>query len=266
MTNPFFDVQDLSTGYHGHTVLHHVSFQLQEHTLTGLLGNNGCGKTTMLKALCCLLPHTGQSAYQGMPLESMTLRQRSRIVSYIPQRSSITISMSALDVVLMGFNATLGLLKQHSPAQHDEALQALDQVGIAHLAHTDYLKLSEGQKQLCILVRTLIEKAPLLLLDEPDSALDFTNRFAILHTLEQVVQNRPAAGLLCLHDPLLALEYCNQLVLLKDGKCVCILHPATDSVSHMEAALQQIYGPLSLTACTDSSGKRHLVMLPHNNC
>ena len=265
MTNSFFTTQDLCAGYHGHTVLHHISFQLQEHTLTGLLGNNGCGKTTLLKALCCLLPHTGQSTYQGVPLESMSARHRSRLISYIPQRSSITISMSVLDVVLMGFNATLGLLAQPSYRQHTEALQALEQVGIAHLAHTDYLKLSEGQKQLCILARTLIEKAPLLLLDEPDSALDFSNRFAILHTLEQVVNIRPAAGLLCLHDPLLALEYCSQLILLKDGQCVCLLHPATDSVAHMEAALQQIYGPLSLTACTDSSGRKHLVMLPHNN-
>lgn len=262
MNHSLFTVQNLSVGYCNHNVLQEVSFHLKEHTLTGLLGNNGCGKTTLIKALCCLLPHTGQGLYQGTPVENLSLRSRSRIISYIPQRSSITISMSVLDVVLMGFNATLGILEHPSNKQQETAFQALEQLGISHLAHTDYLRLSEGQKQLCILARALVEKSPLLLLDEPDSALDFTNRYAILQLLQKEVANRSCAGLLCLHDPALALEFCQQLVLLKDEKCFAILHPATDSVEHMEAALQQVYGPLSLVSCMDAAGKNHLVMLP----
>ena len=72
---------------------------------------------------------------------------------------------------------------------------------------------------------------------------------------------REQAGLLCLHDPVLALRFCEQLVLLKDGCCVRVLHPAEDSLEEMEEALQEIYGDISLIECTGKNGMRHLTVL-----
>ena len=66
---------------------------------------------------------------------------------------------------------------------------------------------------------------------------------------------------LCLHDPVLALRFCEQLVLLKDGCCVRVLHPAEDSLEEMEMALQEIYGDISLIECTGKNGMRHLTVL-----
>ena len=229
--------------------------------LTALLGANGCGKTTLLKALCRRLPYTGSCALEGKPLETISRRALARQVSYIPQRSGIGISLPVLEVVLMGFNPVLGLLQRPSRAQRSQAREALAAVGLEAYAEEDYQRLSEGQKQLVILARTMAEDARLLLLDEPESALDFFRRHQMMRLLSGMVTGSGKAALVTLHDPALALEYCRRLVLLRDGVCLSVLHPASDSVSHMEQALGAIYGPVRLKPLEDH-GKRRLVMLP----
>ena len=150
------EVRNLSAGYGKKTILHDISFTLESGTMTGLLGSNGSGKTTLLKSLCGLLPHTGQVTLQGMPLEQLSPRALARRCSLICQRSGISIDISALDVVLMGFNARLGLLEYPGKQMKESARQALAAVGLGGMEERNYQTLSEGQKQLCILARTLV--------------------------------------------------------------------------------------------------------------
>ena len=97
-------VNDLCAGYGKESVLKNISFSLVAGQLTGILGANGCGKTTLLKAICGILPHGGSCVLDGIKLEDCSPRELARRCSYIPQRSGITIDISVLDVVLMGFN------------------------------------------------------------------------------------------------------------------------------------------------------------------
>ena len=98
-------VQDLTVRYGAAAVLQGVSFSVPvPGQLIGLLGVNGSGKTTLLKAAAGLLPHTGQCLLNGVPLESLSTRRLAQTVSYIPQQSGISVSLSAREVVLMGFN------------------------------------------------------------------------------------------------------------------------------------------------------------------
>lgn len=254
------EIQNLAAGYGRRQVLKDISFPVEEGVLTGLLGANGSGKTTLLKAVCHLIPHTGDCRYMGRSLADLSGRERARLISYIPQRSGVRISLPALDVVLMGFYPALGLLEQPSGLQKKQALDALAAAGLSDRAGTDYQTLSEGQKQLCILARAIAEDAPLLLLDEPESALDFSNRHHIMRLLCEMVKKPGKAGLVSLHDPTLALEYCQRLALLKDGVCMDVLTPASDSVSRMEQALSEIYGPLRLKEFTDNEKRRFLIL------
>ena len=168
-------------------VLQGVSFSVPvPGQLIGLLGVNGSGKTTLLKAAAGLLPHTGQCLLDGVPLESLSTRRLAQTVSYIPQQSGISVSLSAREVVLMGFNPRLGVLQSPTAAMRAAADEALRTVGLANKAGQDYLTLSGGEKQLCILARTIAEDAPLLLLDEPDSALDLANRSRMTALLAQL--------------------------------------------------------------------------------
>ena len=116
-----------------------------------------------------------------------------RLVGYIPQRSGISIDISVLDVVLMGFNPRLGLLERPGRKMQDLAAQALEQVGLGGREQSNYLCLSEGQKQLCILARTLVSGSRLLLLDEPESALDFRYRHRMFNLLKAWVAQEKRA-------------------------------------------------------------------------
>ena len=241
-------VQDLTVRYGTAAVLQGVSFSVPvSGQLIGLLGVNGSGKTTLLKAAAGLLPHTGQCLLDGVPLESLSTRRLAQTVSYIPQQSGISVSLSAREVVLMGFNPRLGVLQSPTAAMRAAADEALRTVGLANKAGQDYLTLSGGEKQLCILARTIAEDAPLLLLDEPDSALDLANRSQMTALLAQLVHTGGKTAL---------------LVVLQGGGVAAVLHPRTDPPAVLQAALAAVYGPLELLPVTDCRGRRRLALLP----
>lgn len=258
-----FTVENLTVRLGAASILQNVSFRIEAPgQLVGLLGINGSGKTTLLRAIAGLLPHTGRCVLDGTALESLPTRQRAETISYLPQQSGISVSLAARDVVLMGFNPQLGVLQSPTAAMQAAADAALRTVGLAEKSGQDYLTLSGGERQLCILARTIVDDAPLLLLDEPDSALDPANRSRMAAQLAALVRAGGRTALLCLHDPALALDWCDTLLLLHGGQISAVLHPKTDPTEAMQAELSAVYGPLQLLAVTDCTGRRRLVLLP----
>lgn len=257
----FFTVEQLSAGYGSREVVHSLSFAVERGCLMGILGANGSGKTTLLQALCGVLPHRGRCMLAGRVLERLSPRQIARECSYIPQRSGISVDISALDVVLMGFNPRLGLLEGPTASMQAQARAALARVGLAGREEESYLALSEGQKQLCILARTLCADGRLMLLDEPESALDFRFRDQLMAHVRRWVQEGERAAVVTLHDPALALNACDALLVLEQGRGVGVIHPAKDALADMERMLARIYGAVSLNGCRDRAGRAHLIML-----
>lgn len=269
----FFRVSNLTAGYGGKKILENVSFEMNQGQLVGILGANGSGKTTLLKTICNILPHSGvckivppeptikKFPEETISLEKLSAKKMAEICSYIPQRSGISIDISALDVVLMGFNPRLGLFEHPNRSMRETALRILQDVGLSGREDMNYLHLSEGQKQLCILARTLAADARLLLLDEPESALDFRYRYRMLEILKKWLTKGERGAIVALHDPSLALNFCDELLLFSEGKIYDKLDPSSDSLEEMEQKLALIYGPVSLQKCRDKSGRTQLVML-----
>jgi iron complex transport system ATP-binding protein len=257
----FFCIDNLTAGYGKHHIIKDISFSAPAGCLVGVIGANGSGKTTLLKALCGILPHQGTCNLDGVTLEKLSPKQLSRLCGYIPQRSGISIDISALDVVLMGFNPYLGILEKPNRSMINTATQVLSMVGLEGKENTNYMHLSEGQKQLCILARTLVTESKLLLLDEPESALDFRFRYRMLSLLRNYVTDSKKAAIVTLHDPVLALNHCDRLILLANGTVLGTINPNSDDLKQMEQMLCMIYGNICLQRCINRSGHSYLVML-----
>lgn len=261
----YFSVKNLSAGYNTRSVLQNICFDIEKNCLMGILGANGCGKTTLLKSICGILPHKGTCLLENVPLEGMSSRDISKMCSYIPQRSGISIDISVLDVVLMGFNPSLKILEKPNKSMVQLAREMISEVGLSEKENENYFHLSEGQKQLCILARTLVTDSKLLLLDEPESSLDFSYRYQMLEILRKWITSKNVSAITTLHDPSLALNYCDKLLLLSNGQVLGIIHPQTDSLNQMEALLCNIYGSVNLQRCITKSGRSHLVMLKEDS-
>ncbi len=256
-----FEAFGLCCGYGKKEVIRGVSFKVDGGTVAGVIGANGSGKTTLIKAIASILPHKGECRLDGEVLEKMTVSHLSRVCSYIPQRSGISIDISALDVVVMGLNPHLGIFERPSADMIKRAEEALELVGFTNRASINYMKLSEGQKSLCIMARSLVSTPRLFLMDEPEGALDFSVRHKALSIVKARVRKDGACALVSLHDPSLALGYCDKLLLIGDGVIVDEVFPQTDPVERVEEGLRKIYGDISIVKVAAKDGKERLIMI-----
>jgi len=256
-------LRELSAGYGGKLVVGGVSFDIFPGEFCALLGPNGSGKTTLLKAVCGLIPiESGQCTVDGLDCTRQNEKKRARLISYIPQRYSKLIGVTVLDAVQMGHNAKLGMLEFPSEADKAASMAALEKMEISHLAVEDFSRLSEGQKQMVVLARTLIQDAPVMLMDEPDSALDFQNKHRALEKIRRLIHTEGKSGLVTVHDPNLALAYCDRLILLHDGKVVSEIRVSEASGDEVRECLSNVYGDITLA---EHNGKRIVYYTPHNS-
>ena len=204
--------------YGAAAVLQGVSFSVPvPGQLIGLLGVNGSGKTTLLKAAAGLLPHTGQCLLNGVPLESLSTRRLAQTVSYIPQQSGISVSLSAREVVLMGFNPRLGVLQSPTAAMRAAADEALRTVGLADKANVYPKSLSGGQQQRIAIARALAMDPDVILFDEPTSALDPEMVGEVLELMKELAHTG-ITMLVVTHEMGFAREVSNRVIFIDGGQ------------------------------------------------
>lgn len=204
-------IHDLTVAYHRKPVLWDLELNIPEGKLVGIVGPNGAGKSTLLKACLDLIPKTsGEVLIYGKPYE-----EQRDLIAYVPQRESVDwdFPVSALDVVAMGTYRKLGWFKRVGKAQLDQAREALEKVGIGHLADRQISQLSGGQQQRVFLARALVQEAEIYLMDEPFAAVDAATEQAIIELLQEL--NARGKTVLCVHHDLATVSrYFNHLVLL----------------------------------------------------
>ncbi len=204
-------IHDLTVAYHHKPVIWDVELNIPEGKLVGVVGPNGAGKSTLLKACLDLVPKTSGEVqiYGG------TYKSRRSVVGYVPQRESVDwdFPVSALDVVALGTYGRLGWFRRVGKAQKMIAAEALERVGISHLADRQISQLSGGQQQRVFLARALAQDARLYFMDEPFAAVDAATEQAIVALLKEL----NGAGKTCLvvhHDLATVTRYFDYLVLL----------------------------------------------------
>jgi manganese/zinc/iron transport system ATP- binding protein len=204
-------IDDLTVAYQSKPVLWDIDLDVPEGQIIGLVGPNGAGKSTLIKACLDLVPKaSGRVMVYGKPYRA----QRS-LVGYVPQRESVDwdYPISALDVVAMGTYGRIGLLRPVRRKHKDAAREALERVGIGHLADRQISHLSGGQQQRVFLARALAQDARLYFMDEPFTAVDAATERAIVKLLHELKQQ----GKTCLvvhHDLSTVAQYFDWVVLL----------------------------------------------------
>ncbi len=212
-------VSGLGFCYRAQPVLRDISFDVERGSLCGLLGPNASGKTTLLKCINGVLsPGEGKVMVNGAPIHGMPRREVARLMAVVPQQMSLVFSFTALQMVVMGRSARLGALQLPSARDRAEARASMDELGIGGLAERPFNELSGGERQLVLLARALFQEAPILLLDEPTSHLDFRNQYLIMDVVHEMTHAKGVATIVTLHDPNLAARYCTHLVVLKEGR------------------------------------------------
>ncbi|TPW33682.1 ABC transporter ATP-binding protein [Oecophyllibacter saccharovorans] len=228
-----------------------VSLSVGEGEVLGILGPNGAGKTTLLKLLGGLLrPAEGTLMLAGRNLADWRLRERTRLLAYMPQSGTVPEGMCVEEV------ASLGLLACRSArARNTEAeltARCLSEVGLLTQARQPANTLSGGEKARLFLARALVTEAPVLLADEPVAALDPAQALHMLQLLRARTRARPmlpdsqktgAAGscVLVLHDLTLAARFCDRIALLHQGRLVALSSPASALTAEN---LRRVYGIL----------------------
>lgn len=207
------------------TLVDGLNLQLQPGQLHVIIGPNGTGKTSLLRALFGeLAPEAGDIRFNGEPLSRLHLARWRKRFGYMPQNIQLELDLSVLEVVV------LGRLDSLSMRLADEdilaALQALQALGIAHLADRALYSLSGGQRQMVLFAQVLLRDPQIMMLDEPVSALDLQHQMQLMEHLHHQTRAKQWVSLVVLHDLNLAAQFADQLIVLAGGKLQAFGPPA----------------------------------------
>lgn len=221
MNHPLMSIENLSGGYTNTKtdVIHRVSFNIYPQDFIGILGPNGSGKTTLFKlATKALQTRTGRVLFQNNDIKRMDLKALARQIAFVPQETIVDFPFTVNEMVLMGRIPHLGRTQRETKKdlqRVEEALRLTDTLGLKNKGINE---LSSGERQRVFIARALAQDPLLLLLDEPTSHLDIGHQIQILDLLKKLNHDSNLSVLIILHDLNLASEYCNRILLLKEGE------------------------------------------------
>lgn len=213
------ELKNLSTGYGRHTVSANLNATLQSGRLTCLLGPNGVGKSTLLRTLCGFQPPLeGRMELDGKDMAQLSRKEMSRSIGVVlTERPDVT-DMRASDMVALGrtpYTGFWGRLGKEDRNRVDEAMQL---VGITHLAHRMIHTLSDGERQKVMIAKALAQQTPVILLDEPTAFLDFPSKVETMRLLHRLAHESGKTVFLSTHDLETAIQLSDDLWLLSaDG-------------------------------------------------
>jgi iron complex transport system ATP-binding protein len=214
-----------------------------------LLGENGSGKSTLLRLLAGLIASpSGEIELDARPLSEWPRKSAARTIGYLPQSFEPLFPVSALEMVLLGRTARLGMFAAPAPADVAAAHRALDQVDAGGFADRDIREMSGGERQRVFLARVLAGEPEILLLDEPTAGLDPRHRLLVVRVIKEFVRNGGLA-VFATHELDVAAAAANQVVLLREG---CLAASGEIGATMTPETLTEVYGVPASVRKTES--------------
>ncbi|MEQ5777915.1 ABC transporter ATP-binding protein [Thalassospira sp. NFXS8] len=209
-------IDDLSIAYGNKQVLSHIALPaFAPGALVGVLGPNGVGKSSFLRALAGLNTYTGSAKLNGIEINRMAHQTRARHIGYLPQTLPQGTSLVAYEAVLSACRAVRTDLLHNAAQALVEA--TFEQLGITSLAFQALNQMSGGQRQMVGLAQVIVRAPHIMLLDEPTSALDLRWQLRVLDVVRRIARQQQGLALMALHDINLALRHCDHIVLFGNG-------------------------------------------------
>ena len=218
-TSPLLEAQQATIEIGDVCVARDLNLSIQGHEFWGVLGQNGVGKTTLLKTLAGLHPLTqGRITLHGQDMPTISRRSIATSLGMLTQETHYAFDATCEQTVLVGRHPHLKPWMKEQASDYELAHHALDRLGLAELKDRSCMNLSGGESRRLALATLLVQDPQVMLLDEPTNHLDPANQVSVLNVVGQHIRTQGKAGVMALHEINLATCYCTHcLMLFGDG-------------------------------------------------
>ncbi len=211
-------LSDVHAGYQDNDILKGITAEIGSGEFVGIVGPNGCGKTTLLRTISrSLKPKFGEISLDGINVYSISARDFARKVGVVPQETWVAFEFTVMEVVMMGRTPWLGRFSVESNHDREMAIDAMRRTGTEELADRQANALSGGERQRVMLARALAQEPDVLLLDEPTSHLDINYQFEMMDLVKGLNRRTGVTVVAVLHDLNLAAQYCDRILMVGKG-------------------------------------------------
>lgn len=211
--------QNLCLGYNGSVIVSNLNLAIPSGRFTVLVGQNGCGKSTILRALGGLLaPIDGEICLDGRPTRSISSRERAKQIGFLTQGPQAPEGLCVAELVRQGRYPHRRLFERWSSRDEEACARALELTNMTALCDRQVESLSGGQRQRAWIAMALAQETDILLLDEPTTFLDLAHQIEILDLIRKLVHDQNRTIVAVLHDLNQAARYADEVFLIKDGK------------------------------------------------
>lgn len=221
MSNPCALVtSDLNLKIGQQQILSDINLRLDAGKVMGVLGPNGAGKTSLLKLLSGQLKTENNVSWNNKTLASYGAMELAQQIAVVNQLNDSVFSLNLEQIVRMGLLPHKTLLSKDNKQDQQQIQNAIARVGLSHKHLQSFSSLSGGEQQRGLIARALVQKAALIVLDEPVNHLDVYYQHQVLKLLQSLAHKLDITVVMSLHDLNLAANYCDHLCLLDQGKMV----------------------------------------------